>query len=153
MLSGLWMVLQLQVLINTFVYCWCVFMPPPTIRGGGVMFPGRPSFRPLSFINYSPWRYIYTEWRHSSETCPFIMWVVMGVAEKSLRSEVKGQGHDPYNGRGIHYDGVAARLSCCIIDSGDQRHHIHLSRQRHKSLQSQTQQAQSLRSYCHIFAG
>ena len=37
------------------------------------------------------------------------------------RSEVKGQGHEQtkcYNGGGMHFDGVALRLTCLILLAG-----------------------------------
>ena len=92
------------------------------------MFSGRPSVRPFSFNTYSRDAislYLVNETCHRYSSCE---WKQL---KRFPRSEVKGQGQgELYNGGGIHFDGVASRLTCC---SNRHRHHHHHHHHHHNS--------------------
>jgi len=77
---------------NAILYINSICMLPPTILGGGIMLFGRPFGCPLTPITRASISFNY--WRGFPWNLPqiFIMWV--GIAEKILRSQIKGQGHD-----------------------------------------------------------
>jgi len=84
----------------------------PTKHDEGILFSGCLSVRPSLTPVLCDAIYIFTQWRDFSEICH-----KYSSCEWALLNRVKGQL--TYNGGGIHFDGVASRLTCLLAYTRD----------------------------------